>query len=60
MWDPHQHTSIKTDETVQNKGARYVNQDWDIHNSVTTMKKYIGWLTLQERRLVNNLTFIIK
>ena len=60
VWDPHQLTRIKTLEAVQNKGARYVNQDWDRHTSVTTMKKDIGWLTLQERRLVNRLTFLMK
>ena len=60
VWDPHQHTRIKTREAVQNKGARYVNQDWDTYKSVTTMKKYLGWLTHQERRLVNILAFIMK
>ena len=39
VWDPHQLTRIKTLEAVQNNGARYVNQDWDRHTSVTTMKK---------------------
>ena len=60
VWDPHQQTRIKTLEAVQNKGARYVNQDWDRYKSVTTMKKDLGWLTLQERRLVNRLTFLMK
>ena len=65
VWDPHQHTRIKTLEAVQNKGARYVtfrnvNQGWDRYKSVTTMKKDLGWLTLQERRLVNRLTFLMK
>ena len=53
LWHPHQQTRIKTLEAVHNKGARYVNQDWDRHKSVITMKKDLGWLTLQERRLVN-------
>ena len=39
VWDPHRLTQIKTLEAVQNKGARYVDQDWDRHKSVTTMKK---------------------
>ena len=60
VWDPHQLTRIKTLEAVQNKGARYVNQDWDRRKSVTTTKKDLGWLTLQEIRLVNRLTFIMK
>ena len=58
VWDPHQHTIIKTLEAVQNKVARYVNQDWDIYKSVITMNKDLGWLTLQERRLINRLTFL--
>ena len=58
VWDPHQQTIIKTLEAVQNKVARYVNQDWDIYKSVITMNKDLGWLTLQERRLVNRLTFL--
>ena len=60
VWDPHQQTRIKTLEAVQNKGARYVNQDRDRYKSVTTMKKDLGWLTLQERHLVNRLTFLVK
>ena len=44
VWDPHQLTRIKTLEAVQNKGARYVNQDWDTFKSVTTMKKDLCWL----------------
>ena len=60
VWDPHQQTRITTLEAVQNKGARYVNQEWDRHNIVTTMKKDLGSLTLQERRLVNRLTFKMK
>ena len=49
VWDPHQQTRIKTLESVQTKGAQYVNQDWDRYRSVKTMKKYLGLLTLQER-----------
>ena len=58
--DPHQYTRIKTLKAVQNKGARYANQDRDRHKCVTTTKKDLGWLTLQERRLVNRRTFIMK
>ena len=54
VWDPHQQTRIKTLEADQN------NQDWDTYKSVTTTKKDLGWLTLQERRLVNRLTFLMK
>ena len=60
VWDPHQHTRMKTLKAVQNKGARYVNQYWDRYKSVTSMKKDLGWLALQERRLVNRSTFLMK
>ena len=50
VWDPHQQTRIKTLEAVHNKGARYVNQDWDRYKSVTTMKKDLGWITLHTNR----------
>ena len=45
---------------VQNKAARYVHQDWQRTSSVTAMKDSLGWLPLQNRRLVNRLTFMHK
>ena len=58
--DPHQTSRIQLLESVQNKGARYVMQDWDRHTSVSQMKLSLGWCTLQERRLVNRLSFFHK
>ena len=60
VWDPHQMSRIQLQESVQNKGARYVMQDWDRHTSVSQMKLLLGWCTLQERRLVNRLSFFHK
>ena len=60
VWDPHQQTRIVMLEGVQNKAARYVHQDWSRHTSVTALKNNVGWCTLQERRLVNRLTFMSK
>ena len=60
VWDPHQTSRIQLLESVQNKGARYVMQDWDRHTSVSQMKLSLGWCTLQERRLVNRLSFFHK
>ena len=60
VWDPHQTSRIQLLESVQNKGARYVMQDWDRHTSVSQMKLLLGWCTLQERRLVNRLSFFHK
>ena len=53
VWDPHQTSRIQLLERVQNKGARYVMQDWDKHTSVSQMKLSLGWCTLQERRLAD-------
>ena len=60
VWDPHQASRIQKLESVQSKGARYALQDWDRHSSVSRMKSSLGWRTLQERRLVNRLTFFHK
>ena len=57
VWDPNQTSRIQSLESVQNKGARYVMQDWHRHISVSQMKLSLGWCTLQERRLVNRLVF---
>ena len=55
VWDPHQTSRIQLLERVQNKGARYVMQDWDRQTSVSQIKSSLGWCTLQECRLVNRL-----
>ena len=60
LWDPYQHVRIQQIEAVQNKAARYVHQDWQRTSSVTAMKDSLGWLPLQNRRLVNRLTFMHK
>ena len=60
VWDPHQASRIQMLENVQNKGARYAMQDWDRYSSVSQMKSSLGWCTLQERRLVNRLSFFYK
>ena len=57
VWDPHQTTRIQLLlERVQNKGARYVLQDWDRQTSVSQIKSSLGWCTLQEQQLVNRLS----
>ena len=45
---------------MQNKAARCVHQDRQRTSSVTAMKEALGWLPLQNRRLVNRLTFMHK
>jgi len=60
VWDPHQQVRIQQIEAVQNQAARFVHQDWQRTSSVTAMKETLGWLTLQNRRLVNRLIFMHK
>ena len=60
VWDLYQQVRIWQIEAVQNKAARYVHQDWQRTSSVTAMEEALGWLPLQNRRLVNRLTFIHK
>ena len=49
-WDPHQANRIQMLESVQNKGARYVTQEWSRYSSITDTKDKLGWCTLQQRR----------
>ena len=60
VWDPYQQVRIQQIEAVQNKAARYVHQYWQRTSSVTAMKEALCWLPLQNRRLVNRLTFMHK
>ena len=59
-WDPHQANRIQMLESVQNKGARYVTQEWSRYSSITDIKDKLGWCTLQQRRYVNRLSFFFK
>ena len=47
-------------ESVQNKGARYVTQEWSRYSSISDIKDKLGWCTLQQRRYVNRLSFLFK
>ena len=60
VWDPYQQVRIQQIDAVQNKAARYGHQDWQRTSSVTAMKDSLGWLPLQNRRLVKRLTFMHK
>ena len=59
-WDPHQANRIQMLESVQNKGARYVTQEWSRYSSISEIKDKLGWCTLQQRRYVNRLSFFFK
>ena len=48
IWDPHHKKNIQKIEAVQNRAARYVNNDYSQHSSVTTMKEGMGWESLED------------
>ena len=58
--DPHQANRIKMLESVQNKGARYVTQEWSRYSSISEIKDKLGWCTLQQRHYINRLSFFFK
>ena len=59
-WDPHQANRSQMLESIQNKGARYVTQEWSRHSSISDIKDKLGWCKLQQRRYVNRLSFFCK
>ncbi len=52
VWDPFTNKDINTLEAVQNKAARFVQQDYSRDSSVSQMKEQMEWRPLQERRFV--------
>ncbi len=49
---PHHKTKIDNLEKVQNQAARFVTRKYGRTDSVSIMKKELGWNSLQERRFV--------
>ena len=45
-----QHTNVKKIEMVQRRTARYVCNNYNHEESVTTMIKHLHWRSLQQRR----------
>ena len=60
IWDPHHKKNIQKIEAVQNRAARYVNNDYSRHSSVTTMKESMGWESLEARRKICKVVFLYK
>ena len=60
IWDPY--TKIKQNqlEMVQRRAARYVNNDYSRHSSVTQMLQKLGWRSLEQRRADIRLIFLYK
>lgn len=60
VWDPHTKKNITEIESVQRRAARFVNNCYDRHSSVTDLVKQLGWDTLEVRRKANRLTTFYK
>ena len=61
VWDPHHQIDIELLEKVQKRAARFVtgNYTWEHGNSDLNLKT-LGWDTLQERRIRNQLITLQK
>ena len=64
VWDPHHQTDIEKIEKVQKRAARFVknipHRRSGPQPSVTAIVEDLGWETLQNRRLNNQLTLLYK
>ena len=59
-WDPHQANHIRKIERVQAKAARFVLGRYGQCDSVSEMRKELGWHTQQAQRFVNRMTILYK
>ncbi len=57
-WDAHTQWNIKKLEQTQRNAARYVNGDYELTSSVTTMLHELKWPTLKERRKQSRLALM--
>jgi hypothetical protein len=59
-WDPYQQNHINQVERIQSKAARFATGRYNRRDSVTEMRKDLGWLTLQERRFITRMSIFYK
>ena len=52
VWDPHTKELIQKLEAIQNRGARFVLNNYDRSSSVTAMKEKLDWESLELRRKI--------
>ena len=62
VWDPHNanDSQVKRVESVQNKAARFVRNNWRLDASVSEMKAGLHWETLKERRAKSRVVMLHK
>ena len=60
VWDPHTHKDIDKIEKVQRRAARFVNNDYSWHTSVSCLINDLEWQSLQSRRSTLKVTMMYK
>ena len=60
VWDPYLKKDINHLESIQNRSARFVCNNYSWESSVSAMKNELGWLNLAERRREIRLTMLLK
>jgi len=60
VWDPHHKIKIDNLERVQSQAARFATKKYGRTDSVTAMRRELGWNTLQERRFVQRQSLMYK
>ena len=59
-WNPHTKRNINQIEMVQHRAARFVLRDYSRFSHVSPMIKQLGWVTLEQRRLLSQLNLFYK
>ena len=59
-WSPHTAKDISAIESIQRRAARFVFNDYSRNSSVSAMLADLNWQSLEERRIINDLTMFYK
>ena len=54
LWNPYTETDIKRLEQIQKNAACFVCKDYNIVTSTSSLVKFLGWDTIEHRRLFNH------
>ena len=60
VWDPYLQKDIDRIKSIQRRGARFVQKDYQRTSSVTAMMNELGWKPLAHRRREQRLTLLFK
>ena len=59
-WNPHTNTDVNRLEQVQKNAARFVCNDYNSATSTSALVSFLGWDTLEHRRLFNQSVLFYK